>query len=142
MALFAPAQENHQRALHALIRLANKIALTAKKYFDNMSPDVRNQIRYSRGGPPMPLEYVHDKRCPYPCGCWLASPEVNGKAMTKVWKGKGATWKQIKSVLTSWNVPKELEDRFEMATMFDEKSTFVNFAFCNQVAIRRSTKLH
>ena len=79
----------------------------------------------------MPLKYVHDKRCPYPCGCWLASsPEVDGKAMTKVWKGKGATWEQIKSVLKSWNVPNELENKFPMATIcLTKKSTFVNFAF-------------
>eukprot|EP00944_MAST-04C_sp_MAST-4C-sp1_P004317 g4317.t1 len=111
-------------------KVGKQNCLERKKYFDNMSPEIRNQIRLSRGAAPMPLEYVHDKRCPSPCGCWLASPpEVNGKAMTKVWKGKGATWKQIKSVLTSWNVPNELKDRFEMATMFDEKSTFVNFDF-------------
>ena len=76
-------------------KVGKQNCLERKKYFDNMSPEIRNQIRYSRGGH-MPLEYVHDKRCPYPCGCWLASPpEVDGKAMTKVWKGKGATWSKL-----------------------------------------------
>ena len=71
-----------------------------------------------------------DPRCPSPCGCWLASPpKVDGKSKTKVWKKKDASWNEIKSVLKTWQVPEELESQFEIATMFDDRATFVNFDF-------------
>eukprot|EP00943_MAST-04B_sp_MAST-4B-sp1_P006258 g6258.t1 len=57
--------------------------------------------------------------CPSPCGCWL----------TKVWVKEGATWDQISSRLRKWGVPEELFSQYEMATMFDEQATFINFDF-------------
>ena len=113
-------------------KVGKQNCVAAKQAFENLPDKTKRAIYYSRGsrGVAPPVAYSHDKRCPFPCGCWLASPpKVNGKAKTKVWKGEGATWKQIESVLKSWNVPRELRDQFEMATMFDDKSTFVNFDF-------------
>lgn len=70
------------------------------------------------------------KECPSPCGCWLASPpKINGKSRTKVWLKKGATWTDVLSTLRTWGVPEELFSQYEMATMFDEQATFINFDF-------------
>jgi hypothetical protein len=42
---------------------------------------------------------------------------------------KGANWDEISSTLRTWGVPKELFSQYEMATMFDDQATFINFDF-------------
>ena len=71
----------------------------------------------------------NNQQCPSPCKCWLAKPaKLSASNRIQTWKANDPTWSQIKNQLAKWNIPNEMYDSFEMATMADS-GRFAKFHF-------------